>query len=294
MSSRRSPEPSGVASTPLQLGDHLRSRIIFIGSFEPESLARRLPVTHAVTIVQDRATEERDHKRWLAGRTFVKVRELRCLDHGLIRIFERQMNEKYAEMIQCRRTAFGASLLFQSSAVLVLALMAATQMGCSRADGQPRGPSLELRSNSFEGDAIPTRYSNCKGQDDISPELSWKAGPDHTQSFALIVFDKNSPLGFKFTHWVLYDIPPDKRDLPENTPKQEQLPDGSRQGNNDYDRIGYVGPCPPGHSPHHYVFDLYALDTKQSLPPGSSKKQVLKAMKEHVLASGELIGSYQH
>jgi Raf kinase inhibitor-like YbhB/YbcL family protein len=197
-------------------------------------------------------------------------------------------------MTQSRRSPVSASLLFQSSAVLVLTLVAATQIGCRRADGQQQGPSLELRSNSFEGDAIPGRYSSCKGQDDISPELSWKAGPDHTQSFALIVFDKDSPLGFKFTHWVLYDIPLDKRELPENTPKQEQLLDGSRQANNDYDRIGYVGPCPPGHSPHHYVFNLYALDTKLNLPTGSSKKQVLNAMKEHVLATGELVGRYQH
>jgi Raf kinase inhibitor-like YbhB/YbcL family protein len=183
------------------------------------------------------------------------------------------MNEKYAEMIQCRRTALGASLLFQSSAVLVLTLMAATQIGCSRADGQPQRSSLELRSSSFTGDAIPNIYSSCKGQGDISPELTWKAPPDHTQSFALIVIDKDSPFGFKFTHWVLYDIPSDKRELPENTPKQEQLTDGSRQGQNDYDRIGYIGPCPPGHSPHHYVFDLFALDTKLNLPPGPQRSK---------------------
>jgi Raf kinase inhibitor-like YbhB/YbcL family protein len=170
-------------------------------------------------------------------------------------------------MTQSRRSAVSASLLLRWSAVLVLTLVAAAQIGCGRADGQQQGPSLELRSNSFKSDAIPNMYSSCKGDDDISPELSWKAGPDHTQSFALIVFDKDSPLGFKFTHWVLYDMPSDKRALPENTPKQEELTDGSRQGYNDYDRVSYVGPCPPGHSPHHYVFDLYALDTKLNLPP---------------------------
>jgi Raf kinase inhibitor-like YbhB/YbcL family protein len=168
----------------------------------------------------------------------------------------------------------------------------ATQVGCNRATSQQASPSLELRSSSFAADTIPNRYSSCKGEDDISPELLWKAPPERTQSFALIVFDKDSPFGFKFTHWVLYDIPPDKRELLENTPKQEQLPDGSRQGHNDYDRTGYVGPCPP-RGTHHYVFTLYALDTKMNLPPGASKKQVVKAMTGHVLASGELVGQFK-
>lgn len=176
---------------------------------------------------------------------------------------------------------------------LLLALTA-TQVACSHAVSQQATSSLELRSSSFSGDTIPRTCSSCDHQDGVSPELAWSVPPEHTQSFALIVFDKDSPFGFKFTHWLLYDIPSDKRELPENTPKQEQLPDGSRQGHNDYDKTGYVGPCPPGHSAHRYVFDLYALDTKLNLPPGAAKKQVLKAMKGHVLASGELVGRFQH
>jgi Raf kinase inhibitor-like YbhB/YbcL family protein len=172
---------------------------------------------------------------------------------------------------------------------VILALLA-----CSRAsDHLGPLPSLDLKSSSFSGDAIPRTCSSCDHQDGASPELSWSAPPEHTQSFTLVVFDKDSPFGFKFTHWVLYDIPPDKLELPENTPRQEQLPDGSRQGHNDYDKIGYVGPCPP-RGTHHYVFTLYALDTKLNLPPGASKKQVLKAMNGHVLASGELVGRFQH
>jgi len=182
--------------------------------------------------------------------------------------------------------------LFSLWAGFLAALTALTQIGCSRAASQ-QATSLELRSSSFAGDTIPRTCSSCDHQDGASPELSWGAPPEHTQSFALIVFDKDSPFGFKFTHWVLYDIPSDKRELPENTPKQEQLPDSSRQGHNDYDRIGYVGPCPP-RGTHHYVFTLYALDTKLNLPPGASKKQVVKAMNGHVLASGELVGRFQH
>jgi Raf kinase inhibitor-like YbhB/YbcL family protein len=196
-------------------------------------------------------------------------------------------------MTRPRRYTLRASLFFVSASVLLLTLATTTGTGRNRAIGQLRASDLELRSSSFS-DTIPGKCSSCDHQDGASPELSWSAPPEHTQSFALIVFDKDSLFGFKFTHWLLYDIPPDKRDLPENTANQEQLPDGSRQGHNDYDKIGYVGPCPPGHSPHRYVFDLYALDTKLNLPPGASKKQVLKAMKGHVLANGELVGRFQH
>jgi|SRR5215472_1727136 len=166
--------------------------------------------------------------------------------------------------------------------------------GCGHATSDLAVPSLSLRSASLSGEVMPSRCSSCDHKDGSSPELSWSAPPEGTQSLALIAFDRDSPFGYKFTHWVLYDIPPDKRELPEGVAKQGQLPDGSRQGQNDYDRIGYVGPCPPGHSPHHYVFDLYALGTRLNLPPGASKKQILKAMKQHILASGELVASFQH
>lgn len=174
-----------------------------------------------------------------------------------------------------------------------------TQMSCSRGVGDPLLPSLELKSSSFAGDAIPGKYQGspengpCKGED-ISPELSWNSPPERTQSFTLIVTDKDSPLWFNFVHWVLYDLPTDKRELPESIAQQGQLPDGSRQGENGFDKIGYAGPCPPGHSPHRYVFDLYALNTRLNLPPGASRKQVVKAMNGHVLARGELVGKYQH
>lgn len=218
-----------------------------------------------------------------------------CCAHSAARVLDVISNSildsSGVDMRECRHreTSFPMRL---SSVMLIC--VASILPGCNRAIGQPAIASLELRSSSFSGDTIPQKCSSCNHQDGASPELSWSAPPENTQSFALIVYDKDSPFGFKFTHWVLYDIPPEKRELAEDVAKQEQLPDGSRQGPNDYDRTGYVGPCPPGHSPHHYVFDLYALDTKLNLPPRASKKQVLKAMKGHVLASGELIGSFQH
>jgi Raf kinase inhibitor-like YbhB/YbcL family protein len=192
-----------------------------------------------------------------------------------------------------RRTHGCRSALYESSWAALLSVFAALQTACSSASQQGT-PSLDLKSGSFSGDSIPNAYSCCNGQRDSSPALSWKAPLEGTQSLALIVIDKDSPLGWNFVHWVLYDLPADKRELPEAVAKQEQLPDGSRQGRNGFDKIGYVGPCPPGHSPHRYVFTLCALDTKLNLPAGASKKQVMNATKGHVLATGELIGKYRH
>jgi Raf kinase inhibitor-like YbhB/YbcL family protein len=174
-------------------------------------------------------------------------------------------------------------------------LIAATLVACNRDVAVPPGtPALELKSASFADDMIPKKYSSCEGESSVSPALSWSAPPAGTQSFALIAVDKDSPLGIRFVHWVLFDLPPETRDLPEGTAKQGQLPDGSRQGLNGFDKIGYVGPCPPGHSPHRYVFDLYALDRKLDLPAGVSKKDVVKAIDGHVLGWGEVVGRFGH
>jgi phosphatidylethanolamine-binding protein (PEBP) family uncharacterized protein len=94
-----------------------------------------------------------------------------------------------------------------------MTLIASTLIGCSSSAGQRGAASLELKSASFSGDAIPKANSSCNGQDGASPELSWTSPPERTQSFALISFDQDSPFGFKFTPWVLYALPPDKRDI---------------------------------------------------------------------------------
>jgi Raf kinase inhibitor-like YbhB/YbcL family protein len=153
-----------------------------------------------------------------------------------------------------------------------------------------RTPSIELESSSFPQGEIARQFT-CDGAG-RSPALSWKSPPPGTRSFALIVIDRDAPSG-SFVHWVLYDLPADKRSLPEGLPQQEQLPDGGRQGRNDFDSIGYGGPCPPGKSPHRYVFTLYALDSILNLPPAATEKQVMQAIKTHVLAQGELVGRYQ-
>ena len=149
---------------------------------------------------------------------------------------------------------------------------------------------MKLTSTSFQGNQIPAKFT-CNGAG-ISPQLAWSAPPAGTVSFALIVTDPDAP-GRTFVHWLLYDLPAETRALPEGLPGLGQLSDGSRQGRNDFGEIGYGGPCPPPGSPHHYHFTLYALDAKLNLPVGATRAQVEGAMQGHILASGELIGTYQ-
>jgi Raf kinase inhibitor-like YbhB/YbcL family protein len=171
---------------------------------------------------------------------------------------------------------------------LVLAVLAGCRGSATLGEGTP---TLNLMSSSFQAGEIRKQFT-CDGAE-TSPELAWTVPPAGTQSFALVVVDRDSPFGYSFVHWVLYDLPAEKRELLEGLPKQEQLPDGSRQGLNDYDKTGYVGPCPPSGSAHRYVFALYALDSKLNLPPGATRKKVENALKRHVLAHGELIGKYR-
>ena len=149
--------------------------------------------------------------------------------------------------------------------------------------------TLALSSASFQGGGkIPSQYT-CDGAD-TSPHLSWPAPPAGTKSFALLMTDPDAP-GGTFVHWVLYDIPASARELPVGVPKQGQLPDASRQGVNDFGKVGYGGPCPP-RGTHHYVFSLHALDTTLGLPPGATRSQIESAIKGHILAHGELVGLY--
>ena len=150
--------------------------------------------------------------------------------------------------------------------------------------------SLKLTSTAFQpGGTIPKKFT-CDGPD-VSPALAWSDAPTGTKSFALIMDDPDAPVG-TWVHWVLYDVPAETHELAENVAKQEELPNGARQGRNDFRRIGYGGPCPPPGPAHRYFFKLYALDQKLGLKAGATKADVEKAMKGHVLAQGELMGRY--
>jgi Raf kinase inhibitor-like YbhB/YbcL family protein len=149
---------------------------------------------------------------------------------------------------------------------------------------------MNLTSTSFqEGSRIPAKYA-CNGAG-ISPQLAWSAPPAGTVNLVLIVTDPDAPSG-TFVHWVLYDLPAAAQALPEGLPGIGQLPNGARQGSNDFGDLGYGGPCPPPGSPHHYVFTLYALNAKLNLPVGATRAQVETEMRGHILARGELVGIY--
>jgi Raf kinase inhibitor-like YbhB/YbcL family protein len=158
---------------------------------------------------------------------------------------------------------------------------------------QPQGGNMALAvsSPSFQnGGEIPKKFT-CTDAD-VSPELEWTAVPGGTQSLALIADDPDAPAG-TWTHWILFDLPAETKSLPENVSKQDELPNGARQGRNDFRKIGYGGPCPPTGKPHRYFFKLYALDRKLDLKPGASKQDVEQAMQGHILAQGELMGRFQ-
>ena len=104
--------------------------------------------------------------------------------------------------------------------------------------------------------------------------------------------DPDAPSG-EFTHWVLYDLPPDARMLPSDRHSGEREAQGGVNGTNSFGRIGYGAPCPPkGDRPHHYRFTVYALDAALGRPSGISKEEALAAMRGHVLESGQLTGTY--
>jgi Raf kinase inhibitor-like YbhB/YbcL family protein len=104
--------------------------------------------------------------------------------------------------------------------------------------------------------------------------------------------DPDAPVG-TFTHWVIFNLPPETKELTEAVPKDERLASGALHGKNGMMQLGYFGPCPPPGKPHHYNFVLYALDKKLDLAAGASKQQVLEAMQGQILGRGQLIGLYQ-
>jgi len=148
---------------------------------------------------------------------------------------------------------------------------------------------MKLTSTAFsEGGMIPAQYT-CNGPD-VSPPLSWEDLPEQIKSLALIADDPDAPVG-TWVHWVLYNLPADSRELQEDLPKTKVLPNGAMQGTNDFRKIGYGGPCPPGGT-HRYFFKLYALDELVDLNPGARKKDLLDAMKGHILAECQLMGKF--
>lgn len=178
------------------------------------------------------------------------------------------------------KTGLTISLTILTSAIL-----------CSMCNAQEEEMKMGLAvtSSAFEaGKSIPSTYT-CDGAD-ISPPLAWENAPEQAKSIVLICDDPDAP-GRTWVHWVCYDMPPATNGMKENIAKADTLPAGGKQGMTDFRRVGYGGPCPPGGT-HRYFFKIYALDTMLNLPAGKTKADIERAMDEHILDSGELMGTY--
>jgi Raf kinase inhibitor-like YbhB/YbcL family protein len=150
------------------------------------------------------------------------------------------------------------------------------------------GGNLTLESPAFtDGGTIPSICGYRKGN--VSPALSWSLPPSGTRSFALLVED---PDARGWVHWIAWNIPYTGHGLPEGIPRSAKLPDGTRQGMNDFGEIGYGGPCPPS-GVHRYTFRLMALDMLLDLGPGAERYELTKAIDGHVLEETRLTGTYR-
>lgn len=139
-----------------------------------------------------------------------------------------------------------------------------------------------------QGQPIPAQYSLCKGEN-LSPALTWRNIPSTTKSFSIICDDPDAPSG-TWVHWVVYNLPATVHQLPDSADirQLDGLP-----GLNSFGNVRYDGPCPPSGT-HRYFFKVYALDTMLDLVSGASKQEVLVKMEGHILAQGEIMGTFTH
>ena len=166
---------------------------------------------------------------------------------------------------------------FPLSVFTLVVVSAAPQASADRAK------TLSVTSSAFgANEAIPSEYT-CDGTG-LAPPLSWSGVPSDAKSIAIVVEDSDAPKG-TFAHWVVANIPPNQTSLSDNT----SLPDEAVVANNDQGAAGYMGPCPPSGT-HHYHFRVYALDKKLAQP--KSRTAFMQQIKGHVLAVGELVGTY--
>lgn len=187
----------------------------------------------------------------------------------------------------------------RTSRILVVLAALACLLGCETRQATPEPTeggtkmAIDVTSTAFgQGQPIPRKHSG-EGED-VSPPLAWSGVPEGTKEIVVICDDPDAPTAEPWVHWVIYGIPPTSVGLPEGVPRQETLADGTTQGNNTWPRIGYNGPMPPaGRGPHRYFFRVYAIDAPTGLKPGATKRDVLAAIEGHILAQGELVGTYE-
>jgi Raf kinase inhibitor-like YbhB/YbcL family protein len=188
----------------------------------------------------------------------------------------------------------------RSNALKFLVAMAfVTLSGVSNGAAQqapaPPPSKFKLTSPAYtEGSMIPTQYS-CADPNAATPALQWSNPPAGTVSFAVILHDTDAAPGkntMDVTHWIFWNVPGSSSSVAGGV-KVDASPDGISQGKNVRNVNGYQPPCPPpGANPHHYIFELYALDTRLDLPAGSARADLLKAMDGHVIGKATYVGLY--
>jgi Raf kinase inhibitor-like YbhB/YbcL family protein len=183
----------------------------------------------------------------------------------------------------------------------IIILLSMTLAGCSTgprplppqpAVNQSPDQKSEIKVTSVafqQGQPIPRQYT-CAGVN-ISPPLEWSGLPKTAKTIAIVVNDPDAP-GGSWIHWVLYNVPADNIGFVENVPVSETLKAGGFQGKNDFGKIGYGGPCPPSGT-HRYFFKLYAVDAELPLKAGATWPELEKALDDHVVGQGQLMGTYQ-
>jgi Raf kinase inhibitor-like YbhB/YbcL family protein len=148
---------------------------------------------------------------------------------------------------------------------------------------------IKVTSVAFQqGQPIPRQYT-CAGVN-ISPPLEWSGVPKTAKTIAIVVNDPDAP-GGSWVHWVLYNVPADNIGFVENVPVSETLKAGGFQGKNGFGKIGYGGPCPPSGT-HRYFFKVYAVDVELPLKAGATWTELEKALDDHVVGQGQLMGTY--
>lgn len=186
---------------------------------------------------------------------------------------------------------------FVTTAAVALALslgVADAQNAGGRGRGPGIPPPLKVTIPGFsDGGAIPTTYGCSAGKNpNLSPAIQWSGAPEGTQSFALILHDTDLQMGpADVLHWAIFNVPGTATGLPEGVAGKTPLDDGSVQLQNVGRGTGYFNPCPPPPTVHHYIFEIYALDTKLDAAI-ASRDDLAKAMVGHVRAKGTYVGTY--
>jgi Raf kinase inhibitor-like YbhB/YbcL family protein len=185
--------------------------------------------------------------------------------------------------------------LVQSLTILVFLLVAGVASVAAQQQAAPPPSKFKLTSSAYaEGSLLPTQYT-CADTNFVSPPLQWSNPPKDTASFAVIFHDTDAAPAkgtMDVTHWIFWNMPASSSQVPGGV-KPDSSPDGIQQGKNARGANGYQGPCPPpGANPHHYIFELYALDQKLDLTTGASRADLLKAMDGHVIGKATYVGIF--